>query len=103
MSRYEHHILVCNSFRAKGEPQGVCHRKGSMDLMQYLQSEISERGLDCAISLTGCFNICEKGPAMVVYPEGHWYGQITEEKLDDILDALEEGKPAEEHLMHLQD
>ncbi len=103
MSRFKHHILVCNSFRTKGEPQGICNKKGAPDLMQYLQSEVADRGLDCAISLTGCFNICEKGPAMVIYPEGWWYGKITEGKLDDILDALEEGQPAEEHLLRLQD
>jgi (2Fe-2S) ferredoxin len=37
---------------------------------------------------------CENGPLMVVYPEGSWYGDVNEEKIDEILDALQEGKEA---------
>lgn len=99
MSRFDHHILVCNSFRVKGEPQGACHKKGAADLLQYLESEISSRGMNCAVSLTGCFSVCTQGPAMVVYPEGWWYGEVTEDRIDEILDALEEGKAVEDYFI----
>ena len=33
---------------------------------------------------------------MAVYPAGWWYGDLDEEKLDTILDALEDGEPVEE-------
>jgi (2Fe-2S) ferredoxin len=36
---------------------------------------------------------------MVVYPEAHWYGEVNEEKIDTILDALQEGQPAEALLL----
>jgi (2Fe-2S) ferredoxin len=37
---------------------------------------------------------------MVVYPQGYWYRGVTgEEVVDEILDALEAGKPAEAHLI----
>jgi (2Fe-2S) ferredoxin len=32
---------------------------------------------------------------MVVYPEGHWYGEVNEEKIDEVLDAIGEGRVAE--------
>jgi len=32
---------------------------------------------------------------MVVYPKGSWYGDMNEEKIDEVLDALKEGKEAE--------
>ncbi len=32
-------------------------------------------------------------------PEGYWYGNVDEDSLEDILNALEEGQPAEEHLI----
>ena len=51
------------------------------------------------VSATGCLKMCDKGPVMVVYPGGQWYGELTEDKLDTILDCLEEGEPAEELLM----
>ncbi len=51
------------------------------------------------VSSTGCMNRCEKGPLMVIYPEGSWYGEVNEEKIDEILDALKEGKEATELLL----
>ncbi|MFZ5832101.1 MAG: (2Fe-2S) ferredoxin domain-containing protein [Planctomycetota bacterium] len=99
MQKPEYHFLVCNSFRVGGEPQGVCNRKGAPNLLQYLQSEIADRGIDGVVSLTSCLNVCEKGPILVVYPQGWWYYEVTEEKIDEILDALEEGQPVESLLM----
>ena len=99
MDKPDHHILVCSSFRLNGEAKGVCHKKGAGDLLQYLQTEINDRGLAVALSCTGCLSICEKGPAMVVYPEGAWYGEMNEERIDRVLDGLEEGRVVEELLL----
>ncbi|MCC7145951.1 MAG: (2Fe-2S) ferredoxin domain-containing protein [Phycisphaeraceae bacterium] len=93
------HILVCASFRTTGEPKGVCHRKGSTDLLSYLENEILDRGLNAQVTSTGCFKLCDKGPVMVVHPGNHWYGEIDEEKIDQILDKLEENQPAAELLL----
>ncbi len=96
MERPNHHIFVCASFRVAGEAKGVCHRKDSTGLLQYLQGELNDRDMtDVQVSTTGCLNLCEKGPVMIVYPENHWYGEITEEKIDDILDRMQEGQPAD--------
>lgn len=99
MQKPQYHFFLCNSFRVNGEPQGVCNRKGSNDLLQYLQNEVGDRGLDAIVSTTSCLNVCEKGPILVVYPQGWWYYELTEEKLDGILDALEEGQPVEELML----
>ena len=99
MEKPDYHIFVCNSFRVGGDPQGVCNRKGATSLLQFLEGEIIDRGLNAMVSATGCLKMCDKGPVMVVYPGGQWYGELTEDKLDTILDCLEEGEPAEELLM----
>ena len=99
MQKPEYHIFVCASFRLSGEPQGVCSKKGAPTLLQYLQDEIIDRGLDAMISSTSCLKLCDKGPVMVIYPQGHWYGEVDEEKIDTILDALEDGSAAEELLI----
>lgn len=91
MQRPEHHFLVCASFRLNGDPQGKCHRKGAVNLMQYLEEEILDRGFSATVSSTGCMKLCEDGPVMVVYPEGHWYGEVDEETIDVVLDAIEGG------------
>lgn len=99
MEKPTYHVFVCNSFRLTGGPQGVCNKKGATSLLQYLQDEIVDRGVDAMITSTGCVNLCEKGPVMIVYPGGWWYTEVTEEKIDDILDALEDGEPVEALLM----
>ncbi len=101
MEKPSHHILLCGSFRMSGEPQGVCAKKGSHSLAQYIENEVIDRGLDgTMVSTTGCLKVCDRGPAMVIYPENIWYGGIeTEDQVDEILDALEDGEVCEEYLM----
>ncbi len=101
MKKPEHHIFVCASFRMSGEPQGVCYKKGSVNLMQYLESELADRGMSgVSVSSTGCLKVCDRGPAMVIYPENWWYGKVeSESDIDAIIDALEEGKAAEKYII----
>jgi (2Fe-2S) ferredoxin len=96
-----HHILVCCSFRASGDPQGICHKKGSLNFLAYIENELIDRGLDnVQVSSTGCLKVCDRGPAMVVYPENIWYGGVeTEEDIDAILDALEDGEIATDYVI----
>lgn len=99
MKKPTYHIFVCNSFRLSGEPQGVCNKKGAPSLLQYLEEEIVDRGLDAMVSSTGCLKVCDRGPAMVIYPNNFWYGEVTEDVIDEILDALENGDTVEEYLI----
>jgi len=101
MQKPKHHIFVCGSYRAGGDSQGVCSKKDSLQLLQYMERELSDRGLaDVMVSSTGCLKVCDRGPAMVIYPENWWYGRVeSEEDIDNIIDALEEGKPADGYLI----
>jgi (2Fe-2S) ferredoxin len=98
MNKPQIHFLVCNSFRLNSESQGACNKKGAVDLLGYLENEIVDRGLDAQVSSTSCLKVCEQGPAMVIYPAGWWYQNVSVTKLDTILDALEEGRPVPELL-----
>ncbi len=98
MEKPTYHVLVCNSFRVGGDPQGVCNRKDAVDLLQMLESEIADRGIDALVSSTGCLKQCERGPIVVIYPAGWWYFGVTRQKMDVILDALEQGEPVPELL-----
>lgn len=99
MQKPQHHIFLCNSFRMTGEPQGVCNKGGTPQFLQYIEEEIIDRGLDAMVSATGCLKVCDRGPAMVIYPQCWWYGELNEEKIDEILDALEDGLPVDEYLI----
>lgn len=100
MDKPEHHIFVCASFRAGGDSKGVCHKKGSLPLLPYIENEILDRGLNAQITSTGCMKACDYGPVMVIQPTGLWYGNVeNEEVVDEIMDALEDGEVAEDYLI----
>lgn len=99
MEKPDYHFLVCLSFRGL-EPKGKCVKKGSLDLLQYLETESADRGLSAMVSSTGCMKACDEGPVLVVYPQGQWYGRVeTEEAIDEILDAVEAGEVCETYLL----
>ena len=99
MEKPQYHIFLCNSYRVGGEAQGICNKKDATGLLQYIESEIIDRGLDALVSSTGCLKLCGKGPVLVVYPQNWWYGEVNEGKVDTILDALEEDASVEELLL----
>lgn len=100
MDKPDHHIFVCASFRAGGDPKGVCNKKGAINLLPYIEGEILDRGLNALVTSTGCMKRCDNGPVVVIYPDNLWYGNVeSEDAVDKILDALEEGGAAEELLI----
>ncbi len=99
MNKPDYHIFVCASFRG-AEAKGKCIKKESLRLIPYLEEELADRGLNAMVSSTGCLKLCEEGPVMVVYPQGYWYREVnSEEVVDKILDALEDGRAAEPYLL----
>jgi (2Fe-2S) ferredoxin len=95
----ERQILVCQSFRAKGDPKGICHKQTD-GFLQYLEEEILDRGMDCQVTATSCLKQCESGPIVVVQPDNWWFkGVDSEEAIDAILDGIEEGEPAADYLI----
>ncbi len=99
MQKPDYHILVCASFRGT-EAKGKCIRKESLQLIPHLQEELADRGLNAMVSSTGCLNLCEEGPVMVIYPQAVWYrGVEGEDAVNEILDALENGGTAEKYLL----
>jgi (2Fe-2S) ferredoxin len=101
MTKPKHHIFVCASFRLNGTPQGMCAKGGGPRLLQYLEEELSERGMtDVAVSGTNCLRVCDRGPALLVYPENWWFGRIdSEESIDAVLDSIDRGVPSPDHVI----
>jgi len=100
MTKPEHHLFICGSARATGELKGVCCNKDSVALLSYAQSEIQDRMLSgVEVSMTGCLNICSRGPVVIDYPSGHYYEKASESLIDEILDAIEEGETCETNLI----
>ena len=100
MDKPRHHIFVCASFRADGDPKGKCRKKGSIGLFPYIENEILDRGMDAQVTSTGCMKACDYGSVMVVQPQGQWYGNVDGENVvDEVLDAIENDWPATGYLL----
>jgi len=87
------HIFVCTSCRTNGTQKGYCHSKDSVKLVEKFMEEIEDRDLssECMVTNTGCFGICSRGPIAVIYPEGTWYGNLTPEAVEEIMEKHIEG------------
>jgi len=100
MNKPEHHLFICGSARASGELKGVCCNKESVALLSYAQSEIQDRMLNgVEVAMTGCLNMCTRGPVVIDYPSGRFYEKATESLIDEILDAIEDGEVCETNLI----
>ncbi len=99
MALPERMILVCQSFRLKGDQKGICHKQTD-GFLQYIEEEILDRGLDMQVVATGCLKQCESGPIMVIQPDNLWFKNInSEDAIDAVLDGLEDGEPPEEYVI----
>jgi (2Fe-2S) ferredoxin len=65
-----------------------CGAYGTNKVHDALIAELDRKGLGekFEIRLTGCHGFCEKGPIMVIHPEGTFYSQLKEEHVADIVD-----------------
>jgi (2Fe-2S) ferredoxin len=101
MNKPTHHIFVCSSSRINGQQKGFCHSKDSVGIVEELMMEIQDRELDGEVMVTntGCLGICAQGPIVIVYPEGTWYGSVTPDDVEEIMDEHIEGGNVVERLL----
>ena len=101
MEKLKHHIFVCSSSRMTGENKGFCIAHEGADILSAFVEEVQDRGLDSEIMVTntGCLGMCSMGPIVVIYPEQFWYGKVSAEDVEEIMDALEEGGSVERLLL----
>jgi NADP-reducing hydrogenase subunit HndC len=92
-SKYERHVLVCGGTG--------CTSSGSPKIIEKLEEELAANGLKDKVQIvkTGCFGLCERGPIMIVYPEGSFYSRVKVEEIPQIVkEHLVGGKPVKEFL-----
>lgn len=95
------HVFVCNG--------KSCIAVGSSEVKKAFEDELQERQLrygkeskgrnpNGTIMLTDCGSVgfCSIGTAVLVYPEGVWYGQVRAEDVPEIIEEhLVKGKIVE--------
>jgi len=65
-----------------------CAAYGTAKVYHTLNEELAKHGLkdEVEVKLTGCHGFCEKGPIMVIHPEGIFYPQVKEEYIHEIVE-----------------
>lgn len=93
MEPFCHHVFICT--QAKPEGATSCPANHSWQVLQALETELSNQGLDDDVQVTtcGCLGLCDDGPLMIVYPEGVCYRKVREEDVAEIVSShLRAGK-----------
>ncbi len=88
MEGYKKHIFICENLRDADSPKGSCGRKSSSEIKIKLKAALKARGLEKVYraNTAGCLGMCEHGPTVVIYPQGVWYGGVTTDDVDEILE-----------------
>ena len=75
---YRSHVLICTGTG--------CVSSGADNIKDRLTSKLVEAGLQDEVKVveTGCHGFCEKGPIVIVYPEGVFYCLVSVEDVDEI-------------------
>jgi (2Fe-2S) ferredoxin len=101
--RYTKHLFVCTHQREPGHPRGCCKEKGSEDVRAKFKEELKKRrlsGKQMRANSAGCLDACEYGVAVVVYPDAVWYGGVTVDDVEEIIEShLIGGVPVERLLI----
>jgi len=86
--KFLRHVFVCINERPADHPKGCCKAKGGVEVRDALKAELTKRGLSKTIRAnnSGCLDQCEHGVAMVVYPEQVWYGGVTVDDVNEIVE-----------------
>ena len=98
MAKFQRHLFLCIHDRGEDAGRASCAHRGSAEVAKALKIKAYERGLKriVRVNKAGCLDQCERGTTCVVYPEGTWYGGVT---LDDVDEIVEEhligGRPVE--------
>ena len=95
--RFKKHIFICANQRAEGQ-RVCCGEAKGMELTALFKKQLKDKGLSGSMRAqrTGCFDFCENGPNIVVYPEGVFYGNVQPEDVEEIVEQhLKQNKPVE--------
>ncbi|MEI6670077.1 MAG: methyltransferase [Acidobacteriota bacterium] len=87
MEPFRLHVFACDQQKPEGAPS--CSARGSALTIDALRKAIAARGLVNQVQLTTCgsLGLCERGPNLIVYPEGVWYSGVTPEDVPELVES----------------
>jgi len=89
MIKPKYHVFVCTSSRINGTQKGYCHSNASSEIVTNFLEAIEENDISDTVMVTntGCLGLCNDGPIVIVYPEGTWYGKVTPDDVEEIVES----------------
>ena len=96
MQPFHYHVFICDQKKPEGVP--CCPARGSAETLNALRKEVATRGLLDEVQITTCgsLGLCERGPNLVVYPEGIWYSGVRPEDVPELVEShFVHGQPVE--------
>ena len=91
MDKFRSHCLICTGTG--------CVSNGAFEVKKALENALKKRGLEKEIQVvgTGCNGFCERGPVMVVQPEGIFYQRLKVKDIPHLVDEhFLKGRPVKE-------
>lgn len=85
--KFDKHVFICTNQRDNGKES--CGEAKGLKLVELFKKAIKNRQLNIQVRAqrAGCLDVCEFGPALVVYPEGVFYGNVKESDVEEIVEA----------------
>jgi len=85
MEPFQYHVYVCTQHKPDGAP--CCSANGALETLQALRRALAEQGLADAVQVTTCgsLGLCDRGPNMIVYPEGVWYSDVRPKDVEELV------------------
>ncbi|HET7754522.1 MAG TPA: (2Fe-2S) ferredoxin domain-containing protein [Anaeromyxobacteraceae bacterium] len=85
MEPFRYHVYACQQEKPGSAP--CCSARGSAAVLDALRKELGAQGLanDVQVTTCGSIGLCERGPNMVVYPEGVWYSGVQVADVPEIV------------------
>lgn len=101
MSKLTKHIFICENRRDPQSGRPSCGQHDSSELRQKMKQILKEKKLhkQFRANSAGCLDVCQHGPAMVIYPEGIWYGGVCPGDIEEIVDKSILGQQVIERLL----
>lgn len=83
---YKKHIFICTNQRDPGARK-CCGEQTGLEITTKFKKAIKDLNLPHEIRAqrAGCFDLCEHGPNVVIYPEGVFYGHVQLADVDEIV------------------
>jgi (2Fe-2S) ferredoxin len=96
MEPFRFHVYACQQEKPGSAP--CCSGRGSAAVLDALRKELAAKQLMDVVQVTTCgsLGMCERGPNMVVYPEGVWYSGVQVADVSEIVrEHFENGRVVE--------